>query len=114
MLDDQAAATEFFVELGRELQGEGPVEGCWVDRGVGLAGVRAEVAMLQTPERPGRLELTKFNTPPTRPPKRPDSRSTRGSSFGTLGLRSSFPDSPYHADVGRPPDHAAIRALAHD
>ena len=32
VVDDLAAATEFFVELGLELQGEGPVEGRWVDR----------------------------------------------------------------------------------
>lgn len=36
VVDDLAAATEFFVELGLELQGEGPVEGSWVDRVVGL------------------------------------------------------------------------------
>src|SRR5439155_10780206 len=47
VVDDLAAATEFFVELGLELQGEGPVEGRWVDRVVGLDGVRAEIAILQ-------------------------------------------------------------------
>ena len=31
VVDDLAAATEFFVELGLVLQGEGPVEGRWVD-----------------------------------------------------------------------------------
>jgi catechol 2,3-dioxygenase-like lactoylglutathione lyase family enzyme len=36
VVDDLAAATEFFVELGLVLQGEGPVEGRWVDRVVGL------------------------------------------------------------------------------
>jgi catechol 2,3-dioxygenase-like lactoylglutathione lyase family enzyme len=41
VVDDLAAATEFFVELGLEQQGEGPVEGRWVDRVVGLDGVRA-------------------------------------------------------------------------
>jgi catechol 2,3-dioxygenase-like lactoylglutathione lyase family enzyme len=29
VVDDLAAATAFFVELGRKLQGEGPVEGSW-------------------------------------------------------------------------------------
>src|SRR6266545_3340993 len=43
-----AAATEFFVELGLELQGEGPVEGRWVDRVVGLDDVRADIAMMRT------------------------------------------------------------------
>src|SRR6266516_3875861 len=47
VVDDLAAATEFFVELGLELQGEGPVEGGWVDRVVALEGVRAEIAILQ-------------------------------------------------------------------
>ena len=32
VVDDLAAATEFFVELGLELQGEASVEGPWVDR----------------------------------------------------------------------------------
>jgi catechol 2,3-dioxygenase-like lactoylglutathione lyase family enzyme len=63
VVDDLAAATEFFVELGLELQGEAPVEGRWVDSIVGLEGVRAEIAMLQTPDGHGRLELTKFHTP---------------------------------------------------
>ena len=36
VVDDLAAATEFFVELGLELQGEGRIEGRWVDRIVGL------------------------------------------------------------------------------
>jgi len=40
VVDDLAAATVFFVELGLKLLGEGPVEGDWVDRVVGLEGVR--------------------------------------------------------------------------
>jgi catechol 2,3-dioxygenase-like lactoylglutathione lyase family enzyme len=65
VVDDLADAVAFFVELGLELQGEAPVEGDWVDRVVGLVGVRAQIAMLQTPDGHGRLELTKFHTPPT-------------------------------------------------
>jgi catechol 2,3-dioxygenase-like lactoylglutathione lyase family enzyme len=63
VVDDLVAATAFFVELGLELQGEGPVEGGWVDRVVGLEGVRAEIAMMETPDGHGRLELTKFHDP---------------------------------------------------
>jgi catechol 2,3-dioxygenase-like lactoylglutathione lyase family enzyme len=63
VVDDLAAATAFFVELGLELQGDRPVEGGWVDRVVGLEGVRAEIAMVQTPDGHGRLELTKFHAP---------------------------------------------------
>jgi catechol 2,3-dioxygenase-like lactoylglutathione lyase family enzyme len=64
VVHDLAAATEFFVELGLEVEGEAPVEGRWVDEIVGLEGVRAEIAMLRTPDGHGRLELTKFNAPP--------------------------------------------------
>ena len=38
VVDDLAAATAFFVELGLKLRGEGPVEGGWMDR---VAGSRA-------------------------------------------------------------------------
>ena len=66
VVDDLAAAIEFFVELGLVLQGEAAVEGGWVDRIVGLDGVRAEIAMLQTPDGHGRLELVKFHSPSPR------------------------------------------------
>jgi catechol 2,3-dioxygenase-like lactoylglutathione lyase family enzyme len=63
IVDDLAEAVAFFVELGLELQGEAQVEGDWVDRVVALEGVRAQIAMLQTPDGHGRLELSKFHTP---------------------------------------------------
>ena len=53
VVDDVAAAPAFFVELGLKLQGEGSVEGDWVDRVVGLEGVRADLAMMETPDGPG-------------------------------------------------------------
>ena len=63
VVDDLAAATAFFAELGLELQSEWSVEDDRVDRIVGLEGVRAECAMMQTPDGHGRLELTKFDAP---------------------------------------------------
>jgi catechol 2,3-dioxygenase-like lactoylglutathione lyase family enzyme len=63
VVDDLKAATAFFVELGLELEGEMAVEGRWVDRVVGLDGVRNDIAMLRTPDGHGRLELMKFHTP---------------------------------------------------
>ena len=80
VVDDLAAATEFFAELGLVLQGEGPVEGRWVDRVVGLEGVRADLAMMQTPDGNGRLELVKFHSPA-------DQGDNRGAPANTLGLR---------------------------
>ena len=66
VVDDLAAATEFFVELGLVLQGEAALEGRLVDRVVGLEGVRSEIVMLETPDGHGRLELSKFHAPPSR------------------------------------------------
>ena len=60
---DLEAAKAFFVELGMELEGETQVEGPWVDSTVGLKDVRADIAMLRTPDGHGRVELSKFHTP---------------------------------------------------
>ena len=78
VVDDLVAATAFFVELGLKLQGEGPVEGGWVDRVVGLEGVRAEIAMVETPDGHGRLELTKLHTPSGRGGDRHAPANTQG------------------------------------
>ena len=64
VVDDLEAAKAFFVELGMELDGETQVEGPWVDRTVGLDGVRADIAMMRTPDGHGRIELSKFHSPP--------------------------------------------------
>ena len=63
VVDDLDAAKAFFVELGMQLEGEMPVEGPWVDLVVGLENVRAEIAMMRTPDGHGRVELTKFHAP---------------------------------------------------
>jgi catechol 2,3-dioxygenase-like lactoylglutathione lyase family enzyme len=63
VVNDLAAAKAFFVELGLKPQGEVPAEGDWVDRVVGLEGVRAEIAMMETPDGHGRVELAKFHAP---------------------------------------------------
>jgi catechol 2,3-dioxygenase-like lactoylglutathione lyase family enzyme len=78
VVEDLAAATEFFVELGLVLQGEGPVEGRWVGRVVGLEGVRADIAMMQTPDGNGRLELTKFHSPSSQGDNRQAPANTPG------------------------------------
>ena len=80
VVDDLAAATEFFVQLGLEVLWETQAEGRTVDRVVGLEGVRMEVAFMQTPDGHGRLELVKFHTPSAQG----DNRHTPAN---TLGLR---------------------------
>src|SRR4051794_9135322 len=63
VVDDLAAATAFFAEIGLEIQGEGQVGGDPVDRIVGLEGIRADLAMMATPDGHGRVELVKFQAP---------------------------------------------------
>jgi len=78
VVDDLEAATEFFAELGLRLQGDGSVEGHWVDRIVGLEGVQVDFAMMQTPDGNGRLELVKFHSPSNQGDNRHAPANTRG------------------------------------
>src|SRR3954453_3542866 len=64
VVDDLEAAKAFFAELGMELEGETQVEGPSVDSTVGLKGVRADIAMMRTPDGHGRVGLWKFHAPP--------------------------------------------------
>jgi len=64
VVDDLEAAKAFFAELGMELEGETTVEGDWAGRAIGLDDVCADIAMMRTPDGHGRVELSKFHTPP--------------------------------------------------
>jgi catechol 2,3-dioxygenase-like lactoylglutathione lyase family enzyme len=81
VVEDLEAAKAFFAELGMELEGEATNEGPWVDSTVGLEGVRADIAMMRTPDGHGRVELAKFHTPRA---VRPEPASAP---VNTLGLR---------------------------
>jgi catechol 2,3-dioxygenase-like lactoylglutathione lyase family enzyme len=78
VVDDLAAATEFFVQLGLELHGEASVEGRSVDRINGLEGVRADVAMMQAPDGDVQLELAKYHSPPFQGDNQPAPANTPG------------------------------------
>lgn len=80
VVGDLKAAIAFFVELGLELEGEMTVEGQWVDRVVGLNGVRNDVAMMRTPDGHGKLELMKFQKPTATTPE-------LNAPVNTLGIR---------------------------
>jgi catechol 2,3-dioxygenase-like lactoylglutathione lyase family enzyme len=81
VVEDLDAVVSFFVELGMELQGTGPVEGEWVDRVIGIDGARQDVAMLRTPDGHGRIELARFHTPKAVAAGPPDAP------MNTLGIR---------------------------
>jgi catechol 2,3-dioxygenase-like lactoylglutathione lyase family enzyme len=63
VVEDLEAARAFFAELGMELEGKMPIEGRWVDRIIGLDGVRVDIAMMRMPDGHGKIELTKFHAP---------------------------------------------------
>jgi catechol 2,3-dioxygenase-like lactoylglutathione lyase family enzyme len=50
VVEDLEAAKAFFAELGMELEGETQVEGAWVGSVIGLDDVRADIAMMRTPD----------------------------------------------------------------
>src|SRR5579884_2172635 len=64
VVEDLGAMIEFLRELGLELEGEGVIEGEWAGRVTGLGDQRVEVAMMRTPDGHGRVELSRFLTPP--------------------------------------------------
>ncbi|HEX2071897.1 MAG TPA: VOC family protein [Thermoleophilaceae bacterium] len=81
VVDDLEAAKAFFAELGMELEGETEVEGPWVDSTLGLEDVRADIAMMRTPDGHSRVELTKFHKPPA------VRAEPEGAPANTLGIR---------------------------
>ncbi|VXB68669.1 VOC family protein [Plantibacter sp. T3] len=70
---DLEATIAFFTDLGLTVVGRDTVSGEWADTAVGLDGNHARIAMLQTPDGHGRLELFEYlhpaaiETEPTRP-----------------------------------------------
>jgi catechol 2,3-dioxygenase-like lactoylglutathione lyase family enzyme len=65
VVDDLVATIEFFRELGLELEGQATIEGEWAERVTGLHPMHVEIAMMRTPDGHGRLEISRFLTPPT-------------------------------------------------
>lgn len=72
-VEDLEAAIAFFTDLGLTVLGRATVSGEWADTAVGLDGNHANIAMLQTPDGHGRIELFEYIHPeaigskPTRP-----------------------------------------------
>lgn len=64
VVEDIEAAIAFFTVLGMELEGRAELKGPWVDGVIGIDGAHDEVAMMRTPDGHGRIELTRFFTPP--------------------------------------------------
>lgn len=60
---DLEATISFFTDLGLEVVGRDTVSGEWTDTAVGLDGNHAKIALLQTPDGHGKLELFEYLHP---------------------------------------------------
>jgi glyoxylase I family protein len=60
---DLEETVSFFTDLGLTVIGRDEVSGEWTDTAVGLDGNHAKIAMLQTPDGHGRLELFEYIHP---------------------------------------------------
>jgi catechol 2,3-dioxygenase-like lactoylglutathione lyase family enzyme len=64
VVDDLEGAIDFLRELGLDLEGRATIDGEWAGRVTGLGDQRVEIAMMRTPDGHGRVELSRFLTPP--------------------------------------------------
>ncbi|WP_250402424.1 VOC family protein [Streptomyces cellostaticus] len=81
VVDDLDTVISFFVELGMELEGRGPLEWRGAERVIGLDDVRQDIAMLRIPGGHGRVELAQFHRPKAR------AAEPRDAPANTPGLR---------------------------
>jgi catechol 2,3-dioxygenase-like lactoylglutathione lyase family enzyme len=101
VVGDLPAAIAFFRELGLELEGQAMIEGDWAKRVTGLSDMRVEVAMMRTPDGHGRLEISRFLTPPA-------VAAHRNAPVNTLGyLRVMFAVDDIDETVARLLEHGA-------
>jgi catechol 2,3-dioxygenase-like lactoylglutathione lyase family enzyme len=80
IVNDLPAAKAFFLDFGLELQGEGALEGAWLDRVVGLNDVKTSFAFFRVPDGQANIELIKFHTPS-------DENGIQQPLANTLGIR---------------------------
>ncbi|MCE4025592.1 MULTISPECIES: VOC family protein [unclassified Microbacterium] len=62
-VQDLEATISFFTDLGLTVLGRDTVSGEWTDTAVGLDGNHARIAVLQTPDGHGRVELFEYIHP---------------------------------------------------
>jgi catechol 2,3-dioxygenase-like lactoylglutathione lyase family enzyme len=92
---DLAAAKAFFIDFGLEVLGEGELADTWIDRVVGLDGVKVAFVMLRTPDGQANIELITYYAPT-------DDRAIQQPAANTLGVRHiAFVVDDIEAVVGR-------------
>jgi catechol 2,3-dioxygenase-like lactoylglutathione lyase family enzyme len=80
IVNDLSAAKAFFLDLGLEVQGEGELEGGWLDQIVGLNDVKTAYVFLGMPDAQANLELIKYYRPS-------DEKDLQQPLANTLGIR---------------------------
>ena len=88
VVQDLPRMIAFFTELGLELEGEGAVEGPWMDGCIDIDDAACDIAMLRTPDGHSRLELSCFRRPPT--PGEPEARPVN--TYGYLRVMFAVDD----------------------
>jgi catechol 2,3-dioxygenase-like lactoylglutathione lyase family enzyme len=63
VVNDLDAAKAFFLDFGLEMQGEGDVEGEWVDQVVGLKDVKSRFVYMRMPDGGATIELIMYYRP---------------------------------------------------
>lgn len=104
---DLEAAIAFFTDLGLTLIGRDTVSGEWTDTAVGLDGNHANIAMLQTPDGHGRLELFEYIHP-----KAIESSPTRPNDIGMHRVAFSVDDIDKALDVAAKHGCHPLRGVA--
>ncbi len=104
---DLEAAISFFTDLGLTVVGRDTVSGEWTDTAVGLDGNHANIAMRQTPDGDGRLELFEYIHP-----QAIDSEPTRPNEIGMHRVAFSVDDIDKALEVAAKHGCHPLRAVA--
>ena len=102
---DLDAAIAFFTDLGLTVLGRARISGEWADTAVGLDGNTADIAVLQTPDGNGRIEMFQY----VHPDAIESSPSSRTQSACTASVSPSTTSTP---PSRLPPDTAVTRSAA--
>ena len=102
---DLDAAIAFFTDLGLTVLGRARISGEWADTAVGLDGNTADIAVLQTPDGNGRIEMFQY--------VHPDAIEVEPVWPNTIGMHRVSSRSTTSTPPSRsPPDTAVIRSAA--
>ncbi|GGE87021.1 VOC family protein [Mycetocola zhadangensis] len=104
---DIEATIAFFTDLGLTVIGRDTVSGEWADTAVGLDGNHAKIAMLQTPDGQGRLELFEYIHP-----EAIETRPTRPNEIGMHRVAFSVDDIDQALEIAAKHDCHPLRGVA--